>query len=63
MLAYGLQERYVMATEQMEKAKAAMEAAKAESKRKDKLLDDRDKEWTALQVRGYEPIRPSGFRV
>ena len=58
MLAYGLQERYVMATEQMEKAKAAMEAAKAESKRKDKLLDDRDKEWTALQVRGYEPIRP-----
>jgi hypothetical protein len=49
-VAYGVQERYVMATEQMEKAKAAMEAAKGESKRKDKLLDDRDKEWTALQV-------------
>ena len=35
----------------MEKAKAAMEAAKTESARKTKLLDERDKEWTALQKR------------
>ena len=43
--------RYVMATQQMDKAKAAMEAAKAESARKSELLEKRDKEWTALQKR------------
>jgi predicted nucleic acid-binding Zn-ribbon protein len=40
-----------MATQQMDKAKAAMEAAKAESARKSELLEKRDKEWTALQKR------------